>query len=204
MKLYYSPGSCALGVHVLMEEIGAPFELKRVNFAEGEQFSEAFRAISPKSKVPVIVRDDGSVLTEYQAISVYLALTHPENLLIPSDVERHARAMEALDYIVGTIHGNGFRRVFRPGGFTPREADHDAVKAEGIKIANAGFAVIDGSLAQRDWIAGDFSIADPALFYVEWWAAARLKTGLPGGVQRHYERMMARQSVQKALKDEGF
>jgi glutathione S-transferase len=38
MKLFYSPGSCALGVHILMEEIGAPFELQRVNFAEGEQF----------------------------------------------------------------------------------------------------------------------------------------------------------------------
>ncbi len=44
MKLYYSPGSCALGVHVLLEEIGAPFELKRINFAEREQYGEAYRA----------------------------------------------------------------------------------------------------------------------------------------------------------------
>jgi glutathione S-transferase len=204
MRLYYSPGSCALGIHVLMEEIGAPFELKRVNFAEGEQYSDAYRAISPKSKVPALQRDDGSVLTEYQAISIYLALTHPESLLIPSNVERQARMMEALEYVVGTIHTSGFRRVFRPNNFAPHEADHEAVKAEGMRIANEGFALIDKSLAGRDWIAGDFSIADPALFYVSWWAAARLKTGLPPNVQRHFERMTGRQSVQKALKDEGF
>jgi glutathione S-transferase len=204
MKLYYSPGSCALGVHVLMEEIGAPFELKRINFAEGEQFSDAYRAINPKSKVPALMRDDGSVLTEYQAISIYLALTHPENLLIPAKPERYAKAVEALEYIVGTIHSQGFRRLFRPANFTPHEADYDAVKADGRKIANEGFALIDESLAKQDWIVGDYSIADPALFYVSWWAAVRLKTGLPAHVQRHYERMMARQSVQKALRDEGL
>jgi glutathione S-transferase len=54
VKLFYSPGSCALGVHVLMEEIGAPFDLKRVNFAEREQFGDAYRAINPKAKAPAL------------------------------------------------------------------------------------------------------------------------------------------------------
>jgi transposase len=61
MRLYYSPGSCALGIHVLLEELGAPFELKRLNFAEREQYGEAYLAINPKSKVPTLERDDGSV-----------------------------------------------------------------------------------------------------------------------------------------------
>jgi glutathione S-transferase len=204
MKLFYSPGSCALGVHILMEEIGAPFDLQRVNFAEREQFSEAYRAISPKSKVPALVRDDGSVLTEYQAISIWLALTHPEKRLIPPEVERHARMMEAMEYVVGTIHASGFRRVFRPAGFAPNAADHDAVKAEGLMIAKDGLALIDRGLGSRDFIAGDFSIADPALFYVTFWAVARLKLGLPANVQKHFDRMMDRPAVRKALKDEGL
>ena len=54
MRLYYSPGSCALGIHVLLEELGAPFELKRLNFAEREQYGEAYLAINPKSKVPTL------------------------------------------------------------------------------------------------------------------------------------------------------
>ena len=204
MKLYYSPGSCALGIHVLMEEIGAPFELARLNFAEREQYGEAYRAINPKSKVPALERDDGSVLTEFQAISVYLALTHPEKRLIPADVERHARMIEAMDYVVGTIHATGFRRLFRPGEFAVRDADHEAVKARGVEIVEAGFALIDKGLAGKDWVVGDFSLADPALFYVCYWAAARLAIALPANLRKHYQRMTARPAVKKALKDEGL
>ncbi len=204
MKLYYSPGSCALGIHVLMEEIGAPFKLARLNFAEREQYGEAYRAINPKSKVPALERDDGSVLTEFQAISVYLALTHPEKRLIPADVERHARMIEAMDYVVGTIHATGFRRLFRPGEFAVRDADHEAVKARGVEIVEAGFALIDKGLAGKDWVVGDFSLADPALFYVCYWAAARLAIALPANLSKHYQRMTARPAVKKALKDEGL
>ncbi len=203
MKLFYSPGTCALGVHVLMEEIGAPFDLTRVNFAEREQ-SDAYRAINPKAKVPALQRDDGSVLTEYQAISVYLALTHPEKRLLPLGAERYARMMEAMEYVVGTIHGSGFRRVFRPAAFTRHESEYDAIKAEGLMIANDGFAVIDKGLGAKDFIAGDFSIADPALFYVSWWAADRLKIALPANVQKHFDRMSGRPAVRKALRDEGL
>jgi glutathione S-transferase len=202
MKLFYSPGSCALGIHVLMEEIGAPFVLQRINFAEREQYGEAYRAINPKSKAPALQRDDGSVLTEFQAISIYLALTHPEKRLIPPDIERHARMMEVMEYVVGTIHANGFRRIFRPANFTPNAEDHDAVKAQGLMIAKDGLALIDKDLAATDFIAGDFSIADPALFYVSFWAATRIKLSLPPNVQRHYEAMIARPAVGKALRDE--
>lgn len=204
MKLFYSPGSCALGVHVLMEEIGAPFELQRVNFAEREQYGAAFLAINPKSKVPALQRDDGSVLTEFQAISFYLALTHPEKRLIPADPEAHVRMIEAMDYCVGTIHAVGFRRLFRPGEFAARESDHSAVEARGREVVKTGFALIDRALADKDWVVGDFSLADPALFYPSYWAAARLNIELPANVRRHYERMMERPAVRRALKDEGL
>jgi glutathione S-transferase len=203
VKLFYSPGTCALGVHVLMEEIGAPFDLKRVNFAEREQ-SDAYRAINPKAKVPALQRDDGSVLTEYQAISIYLAMTHPEKRLLPLGAERHARMMEAMEYIVGTVHGSGFRRMFRPAAFTRHESEYDAIKAEGLMIAKDGFALIDKGLGAKNFIAGDFSIADPALFYVSWWAADRLKIPLPANVQKHFDGMSGRPAVRKALRDEGL
>src|SRR5208283_1810337 len=146
----------------------------------------------------------GSVLTEFQAISVYLALTHPQKNLIPADVERRVRMVEAMDYVIGTIHAAGFRRLFRPAEFAAREADHEAVKARGVEIVKAGFALIDKGLAGKDWVVGDFSLADPALFYVSYWAAARLAIGLPAGLSGHYERMMARPAVKRALKDEGL
>jgi glutathione S-transferase len=88
--------------------------------------------------------------------------------------------------------------------YAPRETDQDTIKARGMEKANRGLALIDKDLAGKNWIVGDFSVADPALFYVSWWAAARLKTGLPTNVQKHFERMMDRASVKKALKDEGL
>ena len=204
MKLYYSPGSCALGIHVLLEEIGAPFETRRISFAEREQMSAAYLAINPKAKVPALQRDDGSVLTEFQAIALYLALTHPEKRLMPEDAEGKARMMEAMDYVVGTIHAAGFRRLFRTAEFASREADHDAVKARGLEIVNAGFALIDHDLAGKEWVVGPFSLADAALFYPCFWAAARLDIPLPPNVRAHYQRMAARPAVGRALKNEGL
>ena len=51
MKLYHSPGACSLGIHVLLGEIGAPFELARLNLAEGEQRKPEFAAVNRKGKV---------------------------------------------------------------------------------------------------------------------------------------------------------
>ena len=84
-----------------------------MNLREGAQFKPEFTAVNPKSKVPTIVRDDGSVLTEYPAIAFWLARTNPEKKLLPDDVESQTRALEALDYAVGTIHMQGFSRLFR-------------------------------------------------------------------------------------------
>jgi glutathione S-transferase len=204
MKLHYSPGSCALGIHVLLEEIGAPYSLTRVDFSAQEQYGAAYRAINPKSKVPALQLDDGAVLTEYQAIAVYLARTNPERRLIPDAPLAEARMCEALHYIVGTIHQDGFRRVFRPYRFTPSEAGHAAVQQQGKDIAVNGLALIDEKLEGREWLAGDFSIADTALFYVAWWAIARVRWPAPPRVAAHYQRMLARPGVAKALADEGL
>ncbi len=204
MKLYYSPGSCALGIHILLEEIGKPFEISRVDFANRAQYGADYLAVNPKSKVPALQRDDGSTLTEYQAISVYLALNNPAKALIPADIEAHARMMEAMDYVVGTIHALGFTRFWRPAAFVANEAEHSSVKARGMEIYQNGLRLMDQALVGKTWIVGDFSLADPALFYVSWWGATRLQTKLPSHIEAHYRRMLERPSVQKALRDEGF
>ena len=131
MKLYYAPGACSVGIHVLLEEIGKPYEAVRLNFAGGQQYKPEFTSVNPKSKVPTIQRDDGSVLTEYPAIAYWLAASNPEAGLLPREPDGLARAMEATDFCVSTLHMQGFSRMFRPGNFSPNEADHDKVKARG-------------------------------------------------------------------------
>src|SRR3954447_18892488 len=123
MDLYYSPGACSLGIHGLMDEIGKPYGLKKVSLKDGEQYKPEFLGINPKAKVPTLVRDDGTVLTEFPAIATWLALTNRDKQLLPDNPEAQARALEAIDYVVSTVHMQGFSRIFRPSNFAPSEAD---------------------------------------------------------------------------------
>jgi glutathione S-transferase len=203
MKLYYAPGVCSIGIHVLLEEIGKPYDLEAVNLREGAQYQPGFTQVSAKSKVPALQRDDGSILTEFPVIATYLAKQNPQARLIPQDSETELRAMEAMEYAVGTMHGQGFARIFRPGNFGPPEAE-DQVKARGREMVEKGFAIIDKALAGKNYLGGnDLSAADAALFYVEFWAAGRLGMQLPANCAAHYERMKARPAVQRAMQQEG-
>jgi len=203
MKLYYAPGVCSIGIHVLLEEIGKPYDLEAVNLREGAQYQPQFTGVNPKSKVPTLQRDDGSVLTEFPVIATYLAKTNPQAKLIPQDLETEIRASEAMEYAVATMHGQGFARIFRPGNFGPAEQE-DAVKTRGREMVEKGFQVIDKALAGKDYLGGkELSIADAAVFYVEFWGAGRLGMKLPANVAAHYERMKSRPAVQRVMKQEG-
>jgi len=202
MKLYYAPGVCSIGIHVLLEEIGKPYELEAVNLREGAQYKPEFVAVNPKSKVPALVRDDGTLQTEYPAIAYWLARTNPFSNLLPDNIDLQARALELMDYCVATIHMQGFTRIFRPGNFAPSAADEEAVKARGKEIVEKGFATLNAALEGKDYAVGNFSIADTAIFYVEFWAG-RMGLTLPPNCAAHLERMKARPSVQRTMQQEG-
>lgn len=204
MKLYYSPGACSIGIHVVLEEIGKPYDLQKLDLKNGEQNKPPFSELNPKSKVPTLQRDDGSVLTEFPVIAHWLAEQNPEKNLLPTDKEAALRAAEAMDYAVATIHMQGFSRLFRPSNFAPSESDHEAVKARGKELVAKGFDNLAKSLGSHDYIGGTYSVADAAMFYVEFWAAARMHLPLPAPIQAHYDRMMARPAVQAVMQQEGF
>jgi glutathione S-transferase len=189
---------------VLLEEIGKPYDAQSVNLREGAQYKPDFTAVNPKSKVPTLVRDDGSVLTEFPAIAYWLARTNPAKKLLPDDADSQARVLEAMDYVVATMHMQGFGRIFRPSNFAPNAADEEAVKARGREIFEKGLGVMDKALAGKEYVAGGFSIADAALFYVEFWAAERTKITLPPNCAAHYTRMRARPAVQRVMQQEGL
>lgn len=204
-KLFYAPGTCAMGIHVLLEEIGKPFELHKINLMAHEQHAPDYLAVNPKAKVPALQRDDGSILTEWPAIASWLALTNPDKKLLSTEPEALARTLEAVDYVAATLHMQGFTRIWRPDHFTPNEADKEAVKAKGREIVEKGLAAFDKQLAGHDYLGGaSMSIADAALFYLEYWIVERLKQPLPANLDGHYKRMRARPAVAKALADEGL
>ena len=204
MKLFYAPGACSMGIHILLEEIGAPYEAVKLDIRGGESQRPPFSDLNPKGKVPTLQRDDGSVITEYPVIAHYLARTNPAAGLLPADSEAEMHGAEAMDYCVATLHMQGFSRLFRPANFTPNEADHDAVKARGREIIEKGYALLDKQLAGKDWIAGPYSAADSAVFYVSYWGAKRMGMTLPPNLAAHFDRMMARPAVQRMLAAEGL
>lgn len=203
MKLYYAPGACSIGIHVLLEEIGKPYETAAVNLREGAQYKPEFTEINPKSKVPTLARDDGSMLTEYPAIAYWLARSNPSANLLPDDLDLQTRALELTDYAVATIHMQGFARQFRPSNFASNPADEDAVKAKGKEMAEKGFALVDKALGGKEYAVGNFSVADSAIFYVELWSK-RVGITLPPNCSAHLDRMLARPAVQRVMQQEGL
>lgn len=203
MKFYMTPGSCTTGIHILLEEIDEPFEVYIVNLPNGDHFKPDYVAINPKSTIPTLVRDDGTALTEWTAIAYWLARRYPRARLLPADLEGETRAIEMTSYAVNTIHMQGFARIFTTATFTANPADHPAVQAKGREIIDMAFRIVDQALDGRDYVAGGFSIADAALFYVAFWAD-KLKIDMPDRLLAHYQRMRARPVTQRVLAEEGY
>jgi glutathione S-transferase len=203
MKLYMTPGSCSTGIHIILEELEEVFEATIVNLPAGDHFKPDYVAINPKSTIPTLVRRDGTALTEVPAIAYWLARSHPRAKLWPEDAESECRVIEAMSYIVGTIHGQGFARIFATNAFDRNPAEHESVRELGRDIVVKGFAILNDALGSKPYLAGHFSVADPILLYVEFWAD---KTGiaLPDNLAAHYRRMLGRPAVARVLREEGY
>lgn len=206
MKLYWGPHTCAIGIHLLLEEIGRPYEAEKIDVGGGATEEPWFRAINPKGKVPTLVADDARVLTEFGAIAVWLARQAPELELLPADPDEEQRALSLLDYAVGTIHGQAFGRLFMPARFEPQDPVHQtlglgqgSVKKQGRAMLEEAFGIVDRQMADRVWVAGDrFGIADAALFYVERWAP-EVDVELPPNLATHLARVKARHAVARVM-----
>ena len=204
MKLFYSPNACSLAIHVLLEEIGKPFELRRVDFSKQEQYGPEYVALNPKSKVPALLRDDGSLLTELPAIAWYLARSNPQAKLLPETIEGEVRVLEIMDYLIATVHMRGFTRIFRPENFSPTPEDKEKVQETGRQTVARGFEVIAPKLGQADYLFGTFSIADATLFFLEYWTRTRTKLVMPANFEAHLDRLLARPAAQRTLAAEGL
>lgn len=203
LRYYSSPGSCAIGIRVLLEETGAPYEAHLMNLAAKEHLTGDYGRINPKTKVPAIVREDGSLVTEFQTIAFWLADSWPDAGLLPADAEGRLRVMEVLDYMVGSVHMRGFTFIIVPHKFTPTPAHQAELVAHGTAQVATGFGNLAQMLGDKDYLLGDFTIADAALFYMTRWAVAK-GLDMPSAIAAHHNRMLDRPAVQRALAGEGI
>ncbi|WP_142848444.1 glutathione S-transferase family protein [Telmatospirillum sp. J64-1] len=199
LTLYYSPGACSLVPHVALEETGAQFEAKPVYLRKGQHKQPEYLAINPKGKVPAL-DIGGCVLTENPAILTYIARTFPEARLLPSgDLVKEVEALSLLCWFSSGVHPV-IGRFFGPARIC------DAPGSEGrlLEIAREGtaqnFGMIEKMLEGREWLLGDYSVADAyAYVFFSWAKALNLDVSAYGNYAAHFERVGARQAVQRAL-----
>lgn len=201
--LYMAPGSCTTAIHIILEELDEVFEVAIVNLPAGDNFKPEYVAINPKSTIPALRRPDGRVLTEVPAIAYWLGRNRPRAGLWPTELEAETLGLEIMTYVAGTIHGQGFARLFTTGTFSRNEAEWDAVRTMGRSIVTKGFEIVSSMLPAQGYALDRFSVVDPVLFYVEFWAD-KLDIPLPPRLAEHYRLMLSRPAVDRVLREEGY
>ena len=201
MKLYYAPGACSLSVHIALAESGLPFEAEKINLrtqprltADGTDFA----TINSKGYVPALVLDDGAVLTEGPAIVQYLADQVPAKQLAPANgtLARY-RLQEWLNFISTEIH-RGFTPLWNP-------AATEAEKTGAWDRLSKRLDWLAPQLAGRDYLLGDYSVADGYLFTcLNWTQFLQRPLDAWPAVQQYLARVAARPAVQAALQAEGL
>jgi glutathione S-transferase len=159
MKLYYHPISGhAHRAHLFLSLLGLDFELVEVDLMKAEQKTEAFLKLNPFGQVPVL-EDDGVVIADSNAILVYLATRYGDAGWLPQDPVGAATVQRWLSVAAGEIaSGPATARIIN---LFKKPVD----PADAIARAHHILALVDGSLAGKDWIAArQPTIADIALY----------------------------------------
>lgn len=203
LKFYMTPGSCSTGIHLLLEELELFFEAHVVNLMAGDNLRPDYLAINPRGSVPTLVCSDGTALTDFISIARWLAETHPKRRLLPESEADRARVQQVMEYAVGVVHGEGFTRIFVSDRYAPDPDGKKSAESEGHRIVKRGFERLESLLLGPTYVVGSFSIADAALFYVEFWAD-RVGIELPPKCQQHYRSMLRRPAVRQVLGEEGY
>jgi glutathione S-transferase len=207
MRLYYTPGACSLAPHIALEEVGAPFELSRVDLAANQQNSTEYLRINPKARVPALTDGDW-VLTEAPAILRYIAARHPAAGLWPWDPREEARCAEWLNWLSSTIQV-AFTHVRRAARYASDAHAVEDVAATGKKTCRELWQVVDEKVDEGPWAIGErYSVADPLLLvYWTWGRGPVLDFDMEREFPRwtaHARRIARRSAVQRAFTSEGL
>jgi len=181
-------------VSIALEELGLPYKVHAIDIGKDDQFTRQFLAISPNNKIPAIVDSDtGMTLMESGAILAYLA--EKTGQLMPKDEKSRWQAMEWLMWQMGGL-GPMLGQAHHFLKFNPGKAAY-AEERYGTE-AKRLYGVLDAQLKGREFIAGDYSMADiacwPWISRFEWQG---IDPEQYPQVKRWYTAIAAREAVQK-------
>jgi glutathione S-transferase len=201
--LYYAPHTCSLASHIALEDAGAVYELKRVDFATMEQKSPDYVAINPKARVPTMITPRG-ILTETPAMLAFIAQNFPEARLAPNeDPFAFAELQSFNSYLCSTLHVahahrmRGHRWADNPASFTD-------MQRKVPQSVGACYDLIETQMLKGPWVMGEtYTVADPYLFTLAQWLE---DDGVdPSRIPRvieHRSRMAKMPNVKKATAEE--
>ena len=202
--LFYAPGSAAMGTRVILEEIGAPYELIESTIDMDEPRPPEQLAINPNGWVPVL-KWDGNAMYECAAITVFLCDRYPDAGLAPA-VDDPARGLylQTLVYFSSSVQ-NAFQLDYYPDRFADTPNDEPSAQRRGTRRLRETWKVIDDQIGDNPWVLGArFSAVDIYLFMLTTWL--RPSRGHPTidefpNVKRIAEAVLPRDSIQLVYRD---
>lgn len=206
-KLFWSPGSASMTPHAVLEEIGAPFELIKIDLEAGQHRSAEYLKLNPNARVPTLVYDDDQVMYEAAAISLFLVERHPEAGLAPAPGDaKRARFLQWMVYLTNTLQ-ECLIHYWHPDNFLP-----DATRQADLKHAAEArvgrlFAFLDGELAAHGpFLCGErLYLCDYYLAMIARWTRRMAKPAhaLPN-INRLIRAVLARPGYARMLAAEGI
>jgi glutathione S-transferase len=203
LTLYYAPHTCSLASHIALKDVGAKYELKRIDFGKAEQQSPAYLGMNPKGRVPAMVTRRG-ILTETPALLVHLAQSFPEARLAPLDDPFAFAQLQAFNsYLCSTLHVAHAHRM-RGHRWADEPASFADMQRKVPRSVGACYDMIETHMLRGPWVMGDaYTIADPYLFTLaQWLEDDGVDPGRIPLVMEHRTRMSQRPNVRDAIAEE--
>ncbi|WEZ84070.1 glutathione S-transferase [Rhizobium sp. 32-5/1] len=172
LTFFYAPGTCSLASHIVLEEVGATYEARRVDFSVQQQTSPEFLALNPKGRVPALATDRG-VISETPAILAFLAQSFPAAGLAPLDDPFEFARLQAFNsYLCSTVHvAHAHGR--RGSRWSDDAAAIETMRAKVPQTMAACFELIETSMFAGPWVMGDaYTICDAYLYTIATWLEA--------------------------------
>lgn len=193
MKLYYAPGACSLATRISLHEAGLAADFERVDLrTKITEHGYDYTAINPKGYVPMLVLDDGSLVTENVAVLDFIADREPK--LGPGGPLGRTRLIEMLSYLSSELHV-----AFKPFWRDTSEAD----KAKAGEAVARRLELLESQILELYLFGPHFTVADAYLFVMLRWAKA-FEVPLSAHLLGYFERVLERSTVRQALTEEGL
>ena len=198
IELFYWPTPNGQKASIMLEEVGLPYVVRPVNILTGEQFDPAFLAVNPNNKVPAIVDPegpDGRPIAVFESGAVLVYLAEKTGKLLPRRGAARYRALQWLFFQVGGV-GPMFGQLGHFKGYAPEPIPYaiDRYHNESLRL----YGVMDERLAVSEYLAGDYSIADVAVYPwvdVRWFHEIDL-SDFPN-VERWFQTLSRREAVMR-------